>query len=31
MIQIGFITTPVAMCDYVLLGVSGASLEKCFG
>lgn len=31
MMQIGFITPPVGMCVYVLHGVSGASLEKCFG
>jgi len=30
MMQIGFITPPVGMCVYVLQGVSGAPLEKCF-
>lgn len=30
MVQIGFITPPVGMCVYVLHGVSGASLERCF-
>lgn len=30
MVQIGQITPPVGMCVYVLKGVSGMSLEKCF-
>lgn len=31
MMQIGFITPPVGMCVYVLHGVSGSTLERCFG
>jgi tripartite ATP-independent transporter DctM subunit len=30
MTQIGFLTPPVGMCVYVLHGVSGVPLEKCF-
>lgn len=30
-VQVGQITPPVGMCVYVLKGVSGASLEECFG
>ncbi len=31
MVQIGQITPPIGMCIYVLKGVSGVSLEECFG